>query len=49
MTGTGFVTGAAAQSASAQSGLSYKIYPRIAADLKEGKYAPEVKQRREAQ
>lgn len=65
MTGTGFVTGAAVQSASAQSGLSFmfiwlpavfslisliaaivydldKIYPQIASDLKEGKYAPGV-------
>lgn len=65
MTGTGFVTGATVQSASAQSGLSFmfiwlpaifsiislsaaviydldKIYPQIAADLKEGKYAPGV-------
>lgn len=68
MTGTGFVTGAAAQSASAQGGLSFmfiwlpaifslislvaaliydldKIYPRIAADLKEGKYAPEIEKK----
>lgn len=68
MTGTGFVTGAAVQSASAQGGLSFmfiwfpaifsaislvaailydldKIYPQIAADLKEGKYAPGVEKK----
>lgn len=65
MTGTGFATGVAVQSASAKAGLSFmfiwlpalfsifsliaaivydldKIYPSIEADLKEGKYAPEI-------